>query len=70
MLGTWIVRFASNVIIMKAVFLLVVLVALVAMAMAGVHHYKIPSGGDTHDTGHHGGGSIFDTAASAINGIL
>ncbi|GBN97716.1 hypothetical protein AVEN_202614-1, partial [Araneus ventricosus] len=40
MLGTWIVRFASNVIIMKAVFLLVVLVALVAMAMAGVHHYK------------------------------
>ncbi|GBL73958.1 hypothetical protein AVEN_214503-1, partial [Araneus ventricosus] len=28
-----------------------------------------PSGGDTHDTRDHGG-SIFDTAASALNGIF
>ncbi|CAL1277823.1 unnamed protein product [Larinioides sclopetarius] len=53
---------------MKAVFLLVLLVALIAMAMAGVHHYRIPAGGH-HDEGNHGG-SIFDDAASLINGVL
>ncbi|GBN11245.1 hypothetical protein AVEN_237165-1 [Araneus ventricosus] len=37
-------------------------------AMAGVHHYKVGGNGG-HDTGHHGGGSIFDAAASGLNGI-
>ncbi|GBN56394.1 hypothetical protein AVEN_61078-1 [Araneus ventricosus] len=53
---------------MKAIFALFLIVAIIGMAMAGVHHYKV--GGDGgHDGGHHGGGSIFDAAASGLNGI-
>ncbi|GIX87612.1 hypothetical protein CDAR_412302 [Caerostris darwini] len=53
---------------MKAAYLFFLIVAICAMvSQAAVHHYKVEN-----DDGHkkHGGGSIFDTAASVINGII
>ncbi|GBN03523.1 hypothetical protein AVEN_30824-1 [Araneus ventricosus] len=61
---------------MKAIFALFVIVAIIGMVVAGVHHYKVGgNGGHAHaapqqvaDSAHHGG-SIFDAAASGLNAI-